>query len=100
MNSPSDKPGLPPERQDTARLLSELLDEDFCRLSMGVFALSASKPMAAHSLRELDSTLRGVLAVPMEAVALDGPEKEEKQKAARRALKELGYDGNAVNEAL
>ena len=107
MSSPSDKPGLPPEQQDTALLLSELLGkaiaaryEDFCRLSMGVFALNVSKPMAAHALRELDLMLRGILAVPMEAVALDDPEKEEKQKAVRRALKELGYDDNVITRVL
>lgn len=107
MNSPSDKPGLPPEQQDTARLLSELLGkaiaaryEDFCHLSMGVFALNVSKPMAAHALRELESMLRAVLAVPMEAVAMDGPEKDEKQKAVWKALKEFGYDDNVVTRAL
>jgi len=101
------KPDLQPEQQDTARLLGELLGkavavryEDFCRLSLGVFALNVSKPMAAHALRELDSMLRGVLAVPMEAVALEGPEKEEKRKAARKALKELDYDDNMVTRAL
>jgi hypothetical protein len=44
--------------------------------------------------------LRGILAVPMDAMAVDGPEKEEKQKAVRRALKELGYDDNEVTRAL
>jgi len=107
VDSPSDKLGLPPEQQDTARLLRKLLGkaiaaryEDFCRLSRGLFGLNISKPMAAHALRELDSMLRGVLAVPMEAVALDGPQKEEKQKAVRRALRDLGYDENAVTRAL
>ncbi len=107
MNNLSGIPGLRPEQQDTARLLNELLGnavgaryEDFCRLSMGVFALNVSKPMAAHALRELDSVLRGVLAVPMDAVALDGPETEEKEKTLRRVLKELCYDEAAIARAV
>jgi hypothetical protein len=107
VNDPSGRPGLPPEQQDTARLLSELLGkaiaaryEDFCRLSMGLFDLNVSKPMAAHALRELDSVLRGVLAVPMDAVAVVGRETKEKLEAAERALKDLGYDDASVGRAL
>src|SRR5712664_4020237 len=83
---------LSPEQRDTATLLDELLGqaiaaryEDFCRLSAGAFSLNVSKPMAAHALRELDSMLRSVLAVPMEAVAVTATDFQQKLKHARTA---------------
>lgn len=74
--------------------------EDFCRLSAGTFALNASKPMAAHALRELDSMLRGILAAPMEAIAPQDPDEKTNQKEARKRLKAIGYDDNAINRAI
>ena len=98
---------LSPEQQDTARLLDELLGqviaaryEDFCRLSAAASSLHVSKPMAAHALRELDSMLRGVLAVPMQAVATPENDLPERLKQARKALRGLRFDDNAITEAL
>jgi len=73
---------------------------DFCRLSAGMFALNASKPMAAHALRELDSMLRGILAAPMEAIAPQDPNEKTNQKEVRKRLKAIGYDDNAINRAI
>jgi hypothetical protein len=62
---------LSAEQQNTTSLLDRLLGKaisvvDFCRLAAGAFALNVSRPIAAHALRELESTLRHVLEVPME----------------------------------
>ncbi|SRR5258708_25847431 len=72
MEEPLNTFALSPEQQDTALLLQRLLGKaitdryiDFCRLAAGAFPLIVSRPMAAHALRELDSTLRHVLEVPM-----------------------------------
>lgn len=74
MDEPHNTFDLSPEQQHTSTLLNRLLGKaiadryvDFCRLAAGAFALKVSRPMAAHGLRELDSMLRQVLAVPMEA---------------------------------
>jgi len=98
---------LSPEQQDTASLLRRLLGKavadrylDFCRLAAGAFALNVSRPMAAHALRELDSTLRHALAVPMEAKVPDQPENAEKIVEARKLLKALGcFDDGAIQRA-
>ena len=98
---------LSPEQQDTASLLRRLLGKavayryiDFCRLAAGAFALNVSRPMAAHALRELDSTLRHALAVPMDAKVPDQPENAEKIVEARKLLKALGcFDDGAIQRA-
>jgi hypothetical protein len=98
---------LSPEQRDTATLLDELLGqaiaaryEDFCRLSAGAFSLNVSKPMAAHALRELDSMLRSVLAVPMEAVAVTATDFQQKLKHARKQLRGLKFDDDAIARAI
>lgn len=98
---------LSPEQRDTARLLDELLGqaiaaryEDFCRLSSGAFAIHAAKPMALHALRELNSMLRGVLAVPMGAVEVLDEDFKERLESARNRLTELKFSDGAVNEAV
>jgi hypothetical protein len=45
--------------------------------------------MAAHALRELDSMLRSVLAVPMEAIAVAVTNLRDKLKHARKGLRRL-----------
>jgi hypothetical protein len=96
MKEPVNTFALLPEQRDTATLLDKLLGqaiearyEDFCRLSVGTFSLNVSKPMAAHTLRELDSMLRSVLAVPMEAVAVAATDFQQKLKHARKQLRGL-----------
>ena len=109
--TPVDQPvntfDLSPEQQETASLLQRLLGSaiasryvDFCRLAAGAFALNVSRPMAVHALRELDSMLRHVLAVPMEAKAPEQPESADKLEEARKALEMLGYfDEDAIRRA-
>jgi hypothetical protein len=95
------------EQRDTAKLLNELLGqaiaaryEDFCRLSSGAFALNVSKPIAAHALRELESMLRDVLAVPMEAVPVGDDCLQEQLEAARKQLKAIEFDDDAIHRAI
>jgi hypothetical protein len=97
---------LSPEQQDTAVLLRRLLGKaitdryiDFCRLAAGAFPLIVSRPVAAHALRELDSTLRHVLEVPMEAKASESPEDAARLAEARKQLLALGYDADTVQQA-
>src|SRR5438067_114750 len=91
------------EQQDTAALLQQLLGKaiadryvDFCRLAAGAFALNVSRPMAAHALRELDSTLRHVLEAPMEAKAQESPDDPQRLDKAREQLSALGFDDAAI----
>jgi hypothetical protein len=79
------------EQKDTADTLEHLLGKaianryiDFCRLCSGAFALTVSRPLASHALRELDSLLRHVLETPLEAKAAADPTEREK----------LNYSGN------
>src|ERR1700687_18176 len=97
---------LSAEQQDTAILLRRLLGKgitdrylDVCRLAAGAFPLVVSRPMAAHALRELDSTLRHVLEVPMEAKASELPEDTARRDKARKLLLALGYDADIVQQA-
>src|SRR5258706_15205228 len=103
MDEPVNAFDLSQEQQDTASLLDRLLGKaiadryvDFCRLAAGAFALNVSRPIAAHALRELDSTLRHVLAVPMEAIAPEQLENSSKLDDARQQLSALGFDEAAI----
>lgn len=106
MKEPFNTFALSPEQQDTAALLRRLLGKaiteryiDFCRLAAGAFPLIVSRPMAAHALRELDSTLRHVLEVPMEAKASELPEDAARLDEAQKQLRALGYDAETVQQA-
>src|SRR5258708_9788490 len=106
MEEPLNTFALSPEQQDTALLLQRLLGKaitdryiDFCRLAAGAFPLIVSRPMAGHALRELDSTLRHVLEVPMEAKASETPEDAARLDEARKQLLALGYDADTVQQA-
>jgi hypothetical protein len=97
---------LTAEQQDTASLLDRLLGKaiadryvDFCRLAAGAFALNTSRPAAAHALRELDSTLRHVLEVPMDAKAPETLDDTERLSKAREQLKALGFEDAAIQRA-
>jgi hypothetical protein len=84
------------------RLLGKAIADryvDFCRLAAGAYALRVPRPVAAHALRELDSILRNILEVPMEAIAPEDPIEQEALKEARRALNKLGFDDTAVQRA-
>ena len=107
MEDPANSFELSLEQRDTAKLLNGLLGqaiaaryEDFCRLSSGACALNVSKPMAAHALRELDSMLRNVLAIPMGAVPVEDGGFQEQLEAARKQLKAIEFDDHAIERAI
>src|ERR1019366_8281777 len=98
---------LSAEQQDTATLLERLLGKtvadryvDFCRLAAGAFSLRVSHPIAAHALRELESTIRSALAVPLDA---NPPEEtnvdRKRQEKVRQSLIDQGFDADAVKRA-
>ena len=98
--------GLTEEQADTDRLLRRLLGTaladryaDFCRLSGGRLPLTVSRPLAGHAMRELDSWIRHVLAVPMDARAVDDHAQMLCRRKARRMLKKMGFDDGAVQRA-
>jgi hypothetical protein len=102
----TDRSGLSAEQADTDRLLRRLLGKaiadryaDFCRLASGQLPLVVSRPLAGHAMRELDSLIRQVLAVPMDAQAIDDPEQNRLRAGARRALLGMGFDEAAVQRA-
>jgi hypothetical protein len=106
MDTPSNAADLSQEQQDTASLLDRLLGKviadryvDFCRLAAGAFRIKVSRPVAAHSLRELESTLRHVLAVPMEAKAPESPENAA-QIEVRKRLSELNIEPEKIQRAV
>jgi hypothetical protein len=106
MEQPVNAFDLSPEQQDTLALLQRLLGKavsdryaDFCRLAAGAFEFNVARPIAAHALRELDSTLRSVLEVPMEAKASTGQDDIGKIAKARKQLTELGFDESAIQRA-
>lgn len=102
----ADPLGLSPEQADTDRVLRQLLGTavadryvDFCRLSSGQLPLIVSRPLAGHALRELDSLIRSVLAVPMDARAGDNDQQKARRREARKLLKKMGFDDAAVQRA-
>ena len=106
MEAPVNAFDLSPEQQDTLARLQRLLGKaiadrytDFCRLSAGAFDLHVARPIAAHALRELDSMLRRVLEVPMDAKATGDQDHAEKVESALRELAALGFDQAAIQRA-
>ncbi|VVC84267.1 hypothetical protein [Sideroxydans sp. CL21] len=99
---------LSAEQQDTATLLERLLGKtvsdryvDFCRLAAGAFSLRVSHPVAAHALRELESTIRYALIVPLEAHAPQETEMDtQRRELAGESLVAQGFDTEAVARAL
>jgi hypothetical protein len=98
--------GLTDEQADTDRLLRRLLGTavadryaDFCRLSSGRLRLTVTRPLAGHAMRELDSWIRHMLAVPMDARAVDDRAQKLCRRKARRMLKKMGFDDGAVQRA-
>lgn len=95
---------LSPEQRQTGLLLKQLLGNavanrylDFCKLANGAISLHATRPLAGHALRELESVLRQVLAAPLDAVVPDDPAEEQRSEKALAALKkEFDYDEEAL----
>ena len=105
--APVNKFDLLPDQKDTASLLQGLLGKtfadryvDFCRLAAGAFDLRVSRPVAAHALRELESSLRQVLEVPMEAKTPTQTLDPAKRQATEEKLKEFGFGADAIREAI
>jgi hypothetical protein len=101
-----DPSGLSAEQVDTDRLLRRLLGTaiadryaDFCRLASGRLPLTVSRPLAGHAMRELDSLIRHVLAVPLDAQALDDDNQVKLRRDARRMLRKMGFPDRAVQHA-
>ncbi len=97
---------LTPEQRDTAARLDRLLGTavadrytDFCRLAAGACELRVARPIAAHALRELDSLLRHILEVPMDARAVEDEKTTELIEKARQSLIEHGFDEPAIQRA-
>src|ERR1700730_10956442 len=85
---------LTPEQHHIVALLERLLGRaianryvDFSRLASFDTGLCASRPMAAHALRELDSMIRDALVVPMEAKAAENEQDAACLKEALSLLK-------------
>lgn len=106
MDDDIDLSGLSPEQADTERVLRRLLGTavadryaDFCRLAAGTLPLTVSRPLAGHALRELDSLIRHVLAVPMDAVASEDTKQEKLRAEALKALSSMDFDEHALQRA-
>lgn len=69
---------------------------DFCRLCSGRLV---SRPLAGHALRELDSLIRTVLTVPLEAQLSDSRAQQAMRRDARQLLKKMGFDDATVQRA-
>lgn len=99
---------LSAEQQNTVTLLERLLGKivadryvDFCRLAAGAFSLRVSHPIAAHALRELESTIRCALAVPLEANApKEADTDRERREEVRKSLANYGFDVDTTNRAV
>jgi hypothetical protein len=101
MESPIKTFDLSPEQRQTAKLLGQTVAaryETLCRLSVGAYNLHASKPMAAHALRELESMVRTVLVAPTQAGPLKDPVLKKKLTKARKALRETGLAERMIIE--
>lgn len=107
MTEPENGGELTPEQQDTVNLLEHVLGRaianryvDFCRLASGVLELRVSRPLAGHALRELESTLRDALKVPLEVKAGESSTDPDLLKRAKRALEEIGFESVAAERAV
>jgi hypothetical protein len=96
-----------PEQEDTARRIRKLLGKsiadqyrDFCLLAAGAVGLRTPRPHAAHALRELDSTLRHVLAAALDVEVETTEEDETRLLKAREALEACGFDRGRIETAL
>lgn len=98
---------LSPEQLDTATLLKGLLGQamadryvDVCRLSAGAFDLRVSAPVAAHAMREFESTLRSILEAPMDAVAQKTAEDEARIAKVCELLKQTDLDADTMQRVI
>lgn len=97
---------LSPEQQDTGALLERLLGpavaqryKDVHQLAAGATGLQVTVPLAAHAIREVESTIRDTLAAPLGAEA-EREEGSEREARLTGALKLLGYNTAAIERAV
>jgi hypothetical protein len=87
----------------TAQLLTQVLGATFadryldaCRLASGTLPLRVSRPLAAHAMREFESSLRDVLAIHGENNAKPAAISKRTLKLLSAAIKDLGFDTGAM----
>jgi hypothetical protein len=97
---------LSAEQADTDRLVRRLFGTaiadryvDFCRLCSGRLPLKVSRPLAGHALRELDSSVRSVLAAPMNALPQEDEQQVKRRADALRTLKDMKFDEETLQRA-
>lgn len=102
----SDISDLNDEDRGTADLLCRILGQtfadryvDFCRLTSGVLPLRVARPLAAHAVREFESSLRRALVGHGEPV-LDGSVDQSVFQQASKCLSTLGFDRPAIDRAM
>ena len=71
----------------------------FCRLCSGRLPLKVSRPLAGHALRELDSSIRSVLAAPMDALPQEDEQQVKRRADALRTLKDMKFDEETLQRA-
>lgn len=98
---------LSPEQADTAALLERLLGNaiaeryvDFCRLAAGATDLSVTIPLAGHALREIESSIRATLAVPLDAEAVKSVADEDQDRKVSEALQAAGLKQDNIDRAI
>ncbi|QBQ95927.1 hypothetical protein [Paraburkholderia pallida] len=102
-----DESDLSEEQRDTTNLLSHLLGQafadryvDFCRLVGEKISLRVSRPLAAHALREFESSLRQTLTTVTDARQVFSVSEQENLQRAAQELAVLGFDDTAIRRAL
>ncbi len=106
MTTRQDEHDLSEVRRDTTNLLSHLLGQafadryvDFCHLASGRLSLRVSRPLAAHALREFESSLRQTLAIVIVPPPPASEAEQAKLAQAVEALTQLGFDESATIRA-
>lgn len=98
---------LSEEQRDTTNLLSHLLGRafadryvDFCHLAAGKLSLRVSRPLAAHALREFESSLRQTLTTVIDTRHDVSETEQENLALAAQTLTKLGFDDAATRRAI
>lgn len=93
-------------QNETIELLGRLLGQsfadrflDFCTLASGTLPLRVSRPLAAHAIREFESSLREALTLRRRPEMTRPADETEKLAQAAALLRGLGFDDAAVASA-
>jgi hypothetical protein len=94
------------EDRDTADALRQLLGQtfadryiDFCRLTSGALPLRVTRPLAAHAIREFESSLRSALIVHGERATEETVDQLTLQQVSEY-LSTLNFNRSAIDRAL